>query len=100
MIRIVSLATLLVVSAPAIAFTDNCASREVVLTRLAQSYGEARQTIALSAGNQVVETFANIESGSWSIVVTQPDGLACLVASGKGFELVTGEAERKPGIDG
>jgi len=66
----------------------NCATREKVVTRLADGYGESRQAIGLGANNQVVETFANLESGTWTVLVTMPNGLTCLVASGKAFELV------------
>lgn len=66
----------------------NCSDRERVVARLAEGYGESRQAIGLGANNQVVETFANLESGSWTVVVTRPNGVACLVASGKAFELV------------
>ena len=74
----------------------NCAPHAVVLERLADGYGESRQAIALGADNTVVETFANIDSGSWTITVTQPGGLTCLVAHGQAFQLV---AEMLPNMD-
>jgi hypothetical protein len=64
----------------------NCAPREMVLDRLAEGYGETRQSMGLGANNAVIEVFASDETGSWSITVTQPNGLTCLVASGQGFE--------------
>jgi hypothetical protein len=33
-----------------------------------------------------IETFANLDSGTWTITVTAPSGVTCLVASGQGFE--------------
>ncbi len=64
----------------------NCAPRERVLERLATGYGETRQSIGLGANNAVVEVFASDDSGSWTITVTMPSGLTCLVASGVAFE--------------
>ena len=64
----------------------NCAPRETVVARLAEKYGESRQSIGLGPGNQVVETFASRESGSWTITVTDVQGVTCLVASGQAFE--------------
>jgi hypothetical protein len=64
----------------------NCAPREVVVTRLAEGYGETRQSIGLGANNAVVEVFASDETGSWTITVTSPGGVTCLVASGQAFE--------------
>ena len=64
----------------------NCAPHAVVLERLADGYGESRQSIALGSNNTVVETFANTDSGTWTITVTQPGGLTCLVAHGQAFQ--------------
>jgi len=66
----------------------NCAPRPVVLERLADGYGETRQSIGLGGNNQVVEVFASHHTGSWTITVTRPDGMTCLVAAGNAFERV------------
>ena len=34
----------------------------------------------------LVETFASAETGTWTITVTMPTGVTCLVASGQAFE--------------
>lgn len=64
----------------------NCAPREAVVQRLAEGYGETRQSIGLGANNSMVEVFASSETGSWTITVTTPEGNTCLVASGQAFE--------------
>lgn len=72
---------------PNIALAVNtCAPRDRVLDRLASAYGETRQSIGLGANNQMVEVFASPETGSWTIIITQPSGLSCLMASGQAFE--------------
>ena len=43
---------------------------------------------------QVVEIFTSA-SGSWTIVVTRPDGQTCLVASGQAWEDITEELPAK-----
>ena len=63
----------------------NCAPRDVVLQRLAEGYGETRQAIGLGGNNAVVEVFAS-EVGSWTITVTLPNGVTCLIASGQAYE--------------
>ena len=65
--------------------TGNCADRAQVVKRLAERYGESRQTIGLSSDNSVVEVFASMDTGSWTITVTQPGGMTCLVAAGQAF---------------
>jgi len=67
---------------------SNCGPRDVVVSRLADRYGESRQSIGLGGENQVVEVFASLETGTWTITVTLPNGLTCLVASGQAFEAV------------
>lgn len=67
----------------------NCAQRDAVIDRLANKYGETRQSMGLGANNAVVEVFASKESGSWTITVTMPTGVTCLVASGQAFETLT-----------
>lgn len=63
-----------------------CAPRDNVVARLAEGYGESRKSIGIGANNQVVEVFASDESGTWTITVTSPAGLTCLVASGQAYE--------------
>lgn len=62
-----------------------CAPRDAVVTRLAERYGETRQSMGLGANNAVIEVFASV-TGSWTITVTTANGTTCLVASGQAFE--------------
>lgn len=64
----------------------NCAPRQQVIDQLNNSYGETRQSIGLSNDETLVEVFASHISGSWTITVTLPNGVTCLVASGLAFE--------------
>ncbi len=63
-----------------------CAERTDVVDRLARDYGETRQAIGFASASQVVEIFASDETGSWTITVTRPDGITCLMAAGQHFE--------------
>jgi hypothetical protein len=74
--------------------SGSCAMRHQVIARLASTYGETRQSIGLGANNQVVEVFASLETGTWTITVTNPSGLTCLVASGQAYEPVAEEEAR------
>lgn len=65
---------------------NNCAPRAAVIERLSSGFGETRQSIGLGANNQVIEVFASDETGTWTITVTTPQGVTCLVASGQAFE--------------
>lgn len=72
-----------------------CAARAVVIDTLSQKYGETRRSIGMAANNTVMEVFASAETGSWTIAVTRPDGLTCLMASGHGFEALAEETPAK-----
>jgi len=76
----------------------NCASRDLVLERLSTRFGETRQSIGLGANNAVVEVFASTETGTWTITVTLPNGVTCVVAAGQSFEALA-EAPVAPGND-
>lgn len=64
----------------------SCGPRDAVVQRLADGYGESRQSMGLGANNAVIEVFASADTGSWTITVTMPNGMTCLVASGQAFE--------------
>ncbi|WP_372570344.1 hypothetical protein [Ruegeria jejuensis] len=66
--------------------TQNCAPRDVVLDRLSEKYGESRRGIGLVQQGSVMEVFASDDTGTWTITVTLPNGMTCLVASGQSYE--------------
>lgn len=76
----------------------NCAARELIVNRLAEGYGETRQSIGLGENNAVIEVFASDETGTWTITATSPSGQTCLVASGEAFETMS-EALPAQGTD-
>ncbi len=68
-----------------------CAERSLVIDRLTGKYGETRKTMGLAANNGIVEMHASDETGSWTITVTHPNGITCLVAAGTSFETIDEE---------
>ncbi len=81
-----ALAAIATVPATAIAQGQNCSQREAVVERLSTKYGESRQSIGMAPKGRVVEVYASHETGTWTITVTMPNGITCLVASGQSFE--------------
>lgn len=65
---------------------QNCGPRDDVIKRLAETYGETRRGLGLARQGAVMEIYASDASGSWTITVTLPNGVTCLVASGQAFE--------------
>lgn len=82
-----SLAIAAILTAPLDANAQqNCAPRDVVLQHLSERFGESRQAIGMGPDGRVVEVFAALGTGSWTITITLPNGLTCLVASGDAYE--------------
>ncbi len=79
------LAGLILYPAPSRA-APQCAPHDVVTTSLATEFGEARRSIGLAQDNTVMELFAAADSGTWTLTVTMPNGMTCLVAAGNNFE--------------
>ena len=79
-----SLAIAAILTAPLAANAQqNCAPRDVVLQHLSERFGESRQAIGMGPDGRVV---AALGTGSWTITITLPNGLTCLVASGDAYE--------------
>lgn len=85
------LATTILVPVGASAQTQNCGNRDLVVDRLTTKYGESRQSIGMAPQGRVVEVFASVETGTWTITITMPNGITCLVASGQSFETLDEE---------
>ena len=64
----------------------NCGPRDAVVTTLGDRFGETRQSMGIGASGQLMELFASPETGSWTIALTLPNGITCLMASGQSFE--------------
>ena len=92
----IRLAAVLAVIAGPVTAQTNCGPHADVTQRLAAGYGEHRQAIGLASDNTVMEVYASLETGTWTIVVTRANGIACLVASGRGYE-PTNELAPPPG---
>lgn len=76
---------------------SNCGPHDRVLAGLARSYGEAPVMIGLGSNAALIEVTASDASGTWTIIVTTPDGRTCLVASGTSFELIPPPIPGVPG---
>lgn len=66
----------------------SCNHRDAVAAYLKESWDEDRQVLALDATGAAVEIFASPETGTWTLTLTRPGGLTCLLASGHAWEWV------------
>ncbi|WP_298260581.1 hypothetical protein [uncultured Litoreibacter sp.] len=68
-----------------------CADRSAVMQKLVTKFGETRRSMGLATNSGIVELHASDDTGSWTITVTHPNGITCLVAAGNSFEMVEDE---------
>lgn len=59
-----------------------------IARQLADRYKEAPISAGLQANGHLLQVFRSAESGTWTILSTSPGGLTCIVAAGKGWEMV------------
>jgi hypothetical protein len=64
-----------------------CTKRENLLKALDQKYKESRHAIGLISSIGVLEVYAS-KKGTWTVFVTNPSGVSCIVAAGDSFEQV------------
>lgn len=72
-------------AAPNAAPLSACAPRAAVVAQLERKYGETRRGAGLQNRGAVTEVFASATTGTWTIIVTRPDGLSCAVAAGEAW---------------
>ncbi|MEX3016644.1 hypothetical protein [Gymnodinialimonas hymeniacidonis] len=73
------------VALPAEAQNMLCGQREMVVNELTGRYGEEVRGMGLAHQNRIVEVFVSEETGTWTITVTSPNGMTCLMAAGQHF---------------
>ncbi len=64
-----------------------CGERAKFIDHLAKAHKEAPSSIGMTSSGQVIEVLTSAK-GSWSIIITQPNGKSCLVATGEAWEAV------------
>ena len=65
-----------------------CDERGSVLKLLAEKYKESPVAIGVTNNGGLVEVLSTGNGGTWSIIMTTPQGMSCLVAAGEGWKSV------------
>lgn len=79
---------------PAAAQGVNCADRDVLAGKLSSEHSESQQVIGLTADGRLIEVFASPE-GTWTLILTRPDGRACVVTYGNSLQVAPAK-DRRP----
>lgn len=62
-----------------------CETRDNLITALAERYQEIPVALGVTNAGSLVEVLQNAADETWTIIVTSPQGLSCLVFSGDGW---------------
>lgn len=65
--------------------TMTCLPRAALVERLEGRYNEHPAGGGLQNPQQLLEVWASDESGSFTVFVTRPDGVSCIVATGQNW---------------
>ncbi|MCF1502890.1 hypothetical protein L0F51_03805 [Afifella sp. H1R] len=72
------------------AVRPNCNEAGAMMLDLAMRYGET-PLVRGTIGPRRMVTLVNPDTGTWTVIVIRPDGLACQVASGEDWDVIRGE---------
>ncbi len=64
-----------------------CGDRAEIIARLESAYQEKASAIGLAGNGGVVELYTS-DKGSWTLLLTQTNGVSCLIAAGDSWETV------------
>ena len=62
-----------------------CAERTNIVDTLDSQYKESPRAIGLVSKEAVLEVFVS-DTGTWTVVVTDPKGVSCVLAAGQSWE--------------
>jgi len=74
-----------------------CGERQQILDSLETRYDESPAAMGLAGNGSVVELLTS-RDGTWTILVTQPSGMACLAAAGQHWESVSPRSTSNRGL--
>ncbi len=75
-----------------------CAPRSSLLSELADKYSEAPAAHGISSDGTLVEVLTSDDGGTWTIIISMPNGTSCLVASGESWTAAQRLAQGETGI--
>lgn len=75
----------------------NCGERARIVQQLQSRFGEQRQGMGMQGADAIIEVFVSAQTRSWSILLTRPNGISCLVAAGQGWDDSTEVINNDPG---
>ena len=63
-----------------------CTERNAVLNQLSNQYSEAPVAMGVANNGGVLEILSSSARKSWTIILTMPSGVTCMIAAGENWE--------------
>jgi hypothetical protein len=86
--KIFALGAALSMMTSAVSAEPPCEQRNKLVQKLAKKYQETSVAIGVGNDGKLVEVLSNDNGGTWTIIVTSPAGVSCLVAAGEGWRSI------------
>jgi len=81
-----STSLLLATTAGAAAQQPLCTERSEVVNQLSSQYSEAPVAMGIANNGGVVKILSSQSDTSWTIILTMPNGVTCMIAAGENWE--------------
>lgn len=95
-VSVIGLIAVLAQSAQAQTQQPACTARADVISHLSKKYSESPVSIGLANNGGVIEILSSKTGTSWTIIITMPNGMACMIAAGENWESVPRVAQIDP----
>lgn len=90
--RLIALAASAALFMPAPAHgAANCDTHDAALALLAKKYQERRVALGVTNAGGLVEVLTSDNGVTWTILVTAPNGVSCIVSAGEGWRTIKPE---------
>lgn len=66
-----------------------CADHDKVTKELADRWSEVPVSLGLAGDGKLLQVFSTEDGATWTLVLTEPGGKSCVVASGRHWQTVT-----------
>ncbi len=73
-----------------------CGERSEIIGNLAERYEESQIAVGVTDAGGLVEVLSSRDGETWTIIVSVPNGMSCLLAVGQGWRAI----EVKPVLTG
>ena len=97
-LRILALSMIFALVSSTAMAQPQCNERDNVIGLLGKKYQETVSALGVSNTGGLIEVLHDPKDGSWTIIITTPGGMSCLVAAGEGWRYFIEQAKTGPKI--